>query len=114
MGVCAVVAELAEAVAEARGPLGPRHALMVHVLRSAPVYSRAGRLDAWEGAYQDAGGDDESHPVDRLLDAIFSLGRHNLYVGFDEPGTADRYRRLARDLAAVGVPVPHAPDVSGW
>jgi hypothetical protein len=114
MGVCEVVAALAEAVEEARRPLHPRHALMVHVLRSASVYRDAGRMDAWEGAYQDAGGHVESESVDELLDAIFELGRHNLYCAFDEVGTWGDYRELVRQFKEAGVPTPENPDFSDW
>jgi uncharacterized protein (TIGR02996 family) len=113
-GVCAVVAALADAVAEAKRPLHHRHVLMVHVLRSAPVYSDAGRLDAWEGAYGDAAGDEESSVVDQLLDRIFSLGRHNLYAAFDEQGTWECYQELVREFAREGIATPASPDLSVW
>jgi hypothetical protein len=114
VGVCQVLAELANAVAEANRPLNHRHALMVHMLRSAPVYRDAGRLDAWEGAYQDAAGDDESSPVDQLLDSIFRLGRHNLYAAFDAPGMQEHYRRLVREFSGAGIPTPESPDLTDW
>ena len=114
MGVCEVVAELANTVAEARRPLNHRHTLMVHVLRSAAVYRDAGRLDAWESAYQDAGGDDESSTIDQLLDSIFSFGRYNLYAGFNGPGTRKRYQELAREFSEAGIPIPESPNVSDW
>ena len=114
MGVLAVVAALADAVKQAKKPLNRRHALMVHVLRSAPVYGDAGRLDAWESAYQEAAGNDESTEVDQLLDSIFSLGRHNLYAAFDEAGTAERYQELVQQFRTAGIPTPEWHDLSRW
>jgi hypothetical protein len=87
---------------------------MVHVLRSAPIYKSAGRLDSWEDAYQYAAGKCVSSPIDQLLESIFSLGRHNLYTRFDEPGTWERYQNLAREFTEAEIPTPESPDLSDW
>ncbi|HET6425297.1 MAG TPA: hypothetical protein VFG20_16535, partial [Planctomycetaceae bacterium] len=95
-------------------PLDPRHALMVHILRSAPVYRDAVRMDAWEGAYQDAGGDDESSPLDGWLDSIFALGRLNMYTAFDQGRTEERYQQLVARFHDARIPISGTPDLSQW
>ena len=114
MGVCEVIAVLADAVAAMHHPLHHRHVLMVHVLRSALVYRQAGRLDAWESAYIDAEGNVEPTPINELLDSIFDLGRNNLYTQFDEAGTQEYYRKLVRQFSEAGILTPEAPDLSDW
>lgn len=114
MGVCEVVATLADAVAVAHRPLHRRHDLMVHVLRSAPVYREAARLDAWEAAYQDAAREREASPVDDLLEAIYEFGRYNMYGQFDGLRTREQFARLRHRFATQGILTPVSPDLSDW
>ncbi len=69
MALCEVVASLADAVAAAHANRNGWHNLLIHILRSAPVYRDGGRLDAWDEAYSYArGGLNSSSPILELLD----------------------------------------------
>lgn len=114
MGVLDVVAALADSVAATYGPLNPRHTLMVRVLRWGREYAEAGRLDAWESAFQDVEGEVESSPIGELLGDIFELGRYNLYTLFDPQGTRAAYQQLAEKFQRAQIPTPPSPDLSDW
>jgi hypothetical protein len=108
------VAILADNVANARPALDPRLALLVHILRSMPVYRDANRLDLWESAFRNAGRDMPPSRENELLDLIWDLATYNLYGAFDAAGTSAEYQRLAKDLLAAGVPAPASIQFVGW
>ncbi len=115
MGLCEVVGCLADAVAARHSDRRGWHNLLIHILRAAPIYRDAGRLDAWDEAFRYARGDTESSsPIVELLDSIADLGSYNMYGAFDAPGTQQEYNRLVQRFEAAGVPIPTAPDLSDW
>jgi hypothetical protein len=115
MALCEVVGSLADAVAAKHDNRSGWHNLLIHILRAAPIYRDAGRLDAWDEAFRYARGDKEaSAQIVELLDAIADLGIYNMYGAFDVPGTQQEYDRVAQTLKAAGVLTPAAPDLSDW
>jgi hypothetical protein len=115
LGLCEIVGSLADAVAAKHGNRSGWQDLLLHILRSAPGYRDAGRLDAWDEAFRYARGDAEStSPIIELLDAIYDLGSYNMYGSFDVPGTQQEYDRLVRKFDAAGIPTPATPDLSDW
>jgi hypothetical protein len=113
MGLCEVLASLAHAVARGQGG-DPRVTLLAHLLRAAPVYRDASRLDAWEQAYTHARGNDSPSTAVDLLDGIFDLGTYNIYGAFDVPGTKEEYLRVVQKLQQAGIGTPPADDMSQW
>jgi hypothetical protein len=115
VGLCEVVGLLAEAVAAKYIQRSEWDNLLIHILRSAPIYRDAGRLDAWDEAFRDARGDvDRSSPIVVLLDAIADLGSYNMYGAFDLAGTQQEYSRVVQTLEAEGVVIPPCLDFSDW
>src|SRR5438105_14382386 len=116
MGVCDVVAQLADAISASKNPLTARQALLVHLLRAMPMYRDIRRLDCWEAAILNAHAiaDDEPSGTARLLQAIFEFGPYNLYAAFDESGTRGEFSGLGRELAAAGISPPLDPDLRDW
>lgn len=115
MGLCEVLVTLTDAVAKTCSKRDPQFELLAHILRAAPVYRDACRLDAWDSAYRHASADGPVSPEVELLDLIYyELGSFNLYGAFDVAGTAEEYRRVVRELEARGVRVSPAADVTDW
>jgi hypothetical protein len=116
MGVCQAVAALADALAASGRVLTPQQELLAYLLRAMPLYSEVRRLDAWESACLDVPrlNEGDQSPVGRLLDAVFALGRYNLYAAFDESGTRGEFSDVARQFAEASIPVPAVPDLSDW
>ncbi len=114
MGVCEFVGSLADAVAATQGGISGWHNLLLHILRSAPIYRDAGRLDAWDEAFRHARGAAESSHLLELIDAIFDLGSYNMFGAFDTSGTQQEYERLVQKFQAAGILVPNTPVFSGW
>lgn len=115
MGLCEAVADLAVAVANARAPLTAREAYLLYVLRGMPRFRDVARLELWELAYKEVappfvGGTQ----TERLIDAVFELGRNNLYGVYNVPNTAEYYRKISATLAAAGVPLPPAREIRDW
>jgi hypothetical protein len=115
LGLCDVVGSLADAVAATHHHRSGWHNLLIHILRAAPIYRDAGRLDAWDEAFRYARGDAEAtSPIVELLDAVSDLGSFNMYGAFDVSGTQQEFIRLVRRFEAAGVPTPTISEISGW
>jgi hypothetical protein len=114
LGLCDVIASLADAVADKHGSRSSWDNLLIHILRAAPIYRDAGGLDAWDEAFRYARRGATSSPILELLDAIADLGSHNLYGAFDAHGTEREYTLLVQKFGAAGVQTPLAPNLSGW
>src|SRR5215471_17625762 len=116
MGVCEVVVQMADAVAAARGPLTPREACWVHLLRGAVHYRAIGRLDLWEAACNAVTPPTPAPETitEELLDEVQMLGLCNLYQAFQEARTRAYYDRLRLFFEERGVPIAPSPDLSGW
>ena len=115
LGLCETIAALADAVGITFENRSAWDDLLIHILRSAPVYRDAGRLDAWDEAYRHArGGLDHSTSIIELLDLIAELGTYNMYGAFDVTGTKVEYDRVVSALAGQGVRIPTVPAITGW
>ena len=115
MGLCEAVASLADAVAARQHQRSGWHNLLIHILRSAPIYRDAGRLDLWDETFRQARGDAEAAlPLVELLDTIADLGSYNMYGAFDVPGTRQEYNRLVERFRAAGIPTPAVANLSDW
>lgn len=114
MGLCEIVGSLADAVAATQDDRSGWQNLLLHILRSAPIYRDADRLDVWDEAFRYARGEAEPSPFVELIDAIHDLGSYNLYGAFDASGTQQEYDRLVQRFRAAGIPTPVAPDLSDW
>jgi hypothetical protein len=116
MPLCEVVAELADSIASVRHPFTPREAFLLHLLRSMPLYRDIHRLDLWDHCCGQVMKmrNGELTETERLIDFVWELGAENLYGAFDRPVTKTCFDRVAPDLVSAGIPVPKAPDLSGW
>ena len=112
MGVCRAVVALA---ASGR-VMTPPQKLLAYLLRAMPLYAEAARLDLWEGACMDVAplNEGDQSPLGNLLDAVFTLGRYNLYAAFDASGTRGEFAEVVRQFTDAGIPVPATPDLSNW
>lgn len=113
MGVCAVVKELAAALAVTLPPREPTHVALIQLLQQMPVYFERRQASEWESDFAEARGtDDDESTLGVLIDAIFNFAIHDFYGAFDEPGRRRSYRELSAALKAHGVAVPEDPDLS--
>jgi hypothetical protein len=112
--MCEVVSSLAEAVVATQSNRSGWHNLLLHILRAAPIYRDAGRLDAWDEAFRYARGKADSSHLVEFIDAIHDFGTYNMYGAFDAPGTRQEYERLVQKFRAAGISTPEAADLSDW
>ena len=91
MGVCAVVKELAAALAVTLPPREPTHVALIQLLQQMPAYFERRQASEWEGDFAEARGmDDDESTLGVLIDAIFNFAIYDFYGAFDEPGSAHK------------------------
>jgi hypothetical protein len=113
--LCESVALLADVVAAEYDSRSEWEDLLLHLLRSAPIYRDARRLDAWDMAFVQARGDKEAaSPFVELVDAVADVATFNLYGAFDVPGTQRVLDRVVQLMQAKGISAMPVSDLSDW
>ncbi|MFN8073885.1 MAG: hypothetical protein U0Q15_00525 [Kineosporiaceae bacterium] len=110
MGVTDAVALLTEAVEGSGLCTTPREQLVAALLKLMPLYGATSRLDLWEGhvgaAAFEIGADWPASTCEQALEAIYELGRLNLYGQFSADATAAELAQLRSRLTGLGITLP--------
>lgn len=121
MSISAVVAQLADVVAQVGAPLSAWESRLLEELRIMPLRVDERDLGWWDSRYGQvhfAGpAEEKNNPrtVVRMFDEIFAFGSYNLYTTFDAEGTRVEYSKLVNRLNAnLGTQLHADQDVTTW
>jgi hypothetical protein len=113
MNVSELVPLLAQIVDASDLRRSPNQQEMIAVLVAMPEYTRRRHLDEWEAAYPSKReGDDVV--AGELLEAIFELGRYNLYTQFNAAETLREYAIISAQLLRAGLSSPQVERIPDW
>ena len=111
------VTELVVALADLidRSPLrrSPMQQQKIAHLKSMPEYSERRHLDDWDGDLPESSSEDDPVTAD-LLEAVFELGRFNLYTMFDRRGTLREYASVRDKFLAAKLNPPKVDRITDW
>lgn len=123
MGICTKVHDLAEVVLTSKHKISSSQNIQLQILKLLPAYFEYRRLDAWEFVFQNALGPEESEvgvqkkpdEVDRLIAALFELGRFNMYSAFEAEMTWEYTQTLIQNFSDSGLTVDISQaDCENW
>src|SRR3954467_5282780 len=105
MRVSEIVPLLADLIERSSLPRSAGQLRAIAHLKAIPDYLARRRLDEWESDLPPPSGDD--HPITAsLLDAVYELGRYNLYTQFNSEETLREYATIAAKFLESGLSPP--------
>lgn len=113
MRVGEIVANLATLIWKSGRPLSPTQRHMVEALRMLPEFVELRHVDLLEVAFPPPI-DADDQATNRLLVALYELGRFNLYTLFDAAGTLREYGKVAAMMQEQGFDPPYVDAITDW